>query len=126
MNNFNTIFIGATTLSDAWFQTVYKCLEVGREFIIDKGSYEGTKRLEFDYITIHIKNPGERPLLPKLPNQYNIPDPVDEGYLADYVPYLMTGEIKSGEAYTYGQRMSKYPQGIMNNFDNNKIWSQEI
>jgi thymidylate synthase len=126
MKNFNSIFIEATTLADAWFQTVYKCLEIGRDFIIDKGSYEGQKRLEFDYITIHIKQPGERPLLPKLPTQYNLPDPVSEEYLADYVPYLMTGELKKGEAYTYGQRISRYPQGIMNNFDDSNIWNQEI
>ena len=82
--------IEATTLPDAWFQTVYKCIELGRDFTIDRGSYAGDKRLEFDYITIHIKEPWHEPLLPKIPEQYNIPDPVSEEYLADYVPYLMT------------------------------------
>jgi len=37
-----------------------------------------------------------------------IPDPVDEAYLDDYLPYLMTGEEKEGESYTYGQRICKY------------------
>lgn len=102
--------IEATTLPDAWFQTVYRCLEVGREFTIDKGSYAGQKRLEFDYITIQVKNPnGNRTsdddLLPHIPEQYNLPDPVSEGYLIDYVPYLMTGECKIGEDYTYGSRL---------------------
>lgn len=40
------IFIKATTLQDAWYQAVYKCIEVGREFIIHQGSYAGQKRLE--------------------------------------------------------------------------------
>jgi len=109
----NPIFISATTLPDAWFQTLYKCVEVGREFTIDKGSYEGQKRLEFDHITIHIKKPdagtqGEiAPLLPKVNPLLGFPDPVAEDYINDYLPYLMTGEEKEGESYTYGTRIMK-------------------
>ena len=32
---------------------------------------------------------------------------MEEGYLDDYLPYLMTGEEKEGESYTYGQRICK-------------------
>jgi thymidylate synthase len=105
----NPVHIEATTLPDAWFQVVYKCLEAGRDFVIDKGSYAGQKRLEFDYITVHIKNPGVKPLLPQIPGQYGLPNPVADDYLTDYMPYLMTGELKPGESYTYGQRICKYP-----------------
>ena len=63
---FTPLFIEATSLPDAWFQTVYKCIETARDFTIDRGSYTGMRRLEFDYITIHIKFPGARPLLPQL------------------------------------------------------------
>ena len=100
------VHIEATTLPDAWFQAVYKCIETGREFIIDRGSYEGDKRLEFDYITINIRWPAERPLLPKLPAYYNIPDPVDEDYLRQYVLKLMTSERGKNESYTYGSRLT--------------------
>jgi thymidylate synthase len=103
------IHINATTLPDAWFQAVYKCLETGRDFVIDRGSYAGEKRLEFDFITVHIKKPGERPLIPQIPGQYNLPNPVADDYLNEYLPYLMTGEAKPGESYTYGQRICKYP-----------------
>jgi thymidylate synthase len=102
------IHIDATTLSDAWFQAVYKCIEAGRDFVIDRGSFAGDKRLEFDYITIHIKKPGERPLLPQIPSQYNLPNPVEDNYLNDYLPYLMSGEVQPGESYTYGQRICKF------------------
>jgi len=101
--------IDATTLPDAWFQTIYKCIETGENFKIDRGSYEGQKRLEFNYITINIKHPEIRPLLPEIPEQYNIPNPVAEGYLDEYIPYLMTGELKPGESYTYGQRLTQFP-----------------
>ncbi len=103
----NPVFIKATDLQDAWFQAVYNILEHGREFIIDKGSFEGQKRLEFDYITIQITHPHILPLLPKLNPLLGLPDPVAEGYLDDYLPYLMTGEEQPGEAYTYGQRICK-------------------
>lgn len=110
--NLKTVCIEATNISDAWFQTVYKCLEIGQMFEIDQGSYKGDKRLEFDYITIHIKKPGEEPILPKLPAHYNIPDPVDDAFINDYLPYIMTAEEKKGEAYTYGQRLT---ESIYNN-----------
>ena len=107
MNNLNPIFIKATSFSDAWFQTVYACVEHGREFTIDQGSFAGQKRLEFDHITVQITHPGTLPLLPKLNPLLNIPDPVAEGYLDEYLPYLMTGEIQDGEAYSYGNRICK-------------------
>lgn len=105
----NIQYIEARDLGDAWFQTIYRLLEEGKEFTIDRGSYAGQKRIEFDYVTVNIKYPGTRPLLPKIEQHFGIPDPVEADYLDDYLPYLMTGELKEGEAYTYGQRLTKYP-----------------
>jgi thymidylate synthase len=96
-------FIEARDLPDAWFQCVYGILERGRTYTIDRGSYQGQKRLEFDYITVHIKYPGTKPLLPDIPPALGIPNPVAEGYLDQYLPYLMTSTKKEGEEYTYGE-----------------------
>ncbi|MBU1091819.1 thymidylate synthase [Patescibacteria group bacterium] len=96
-------FIEARDLPDAWFQCIYRLLDVGRKYVIDRGSYEGQERLEFDYVTVHIKYPGVRPLLPDIPPALGIPNPVAEGYLEEYLPYLMTSVKKPGEYYTYGQ-----------------------
>lgn len=112
MNDINPIFVNATTLSDAWFQTLYRCVEQGREFIIDRGSFAGQKRLEFDFAVIQINQPWVTPLLPKVNPMLGFPDPVDEGYLDDYLPYLMTGEEKEGESYTYGQRICEAHLGF--------------
>lgn len=98
-------FIEATTLPDAWFQCIYRILDVGKKYVIDRGSYEGQQRLEFDYVTVHIKHPEARPLLPEIPIQLSIPNPVEEGYLEEYLPYLMTSTRKSNEDYTYGERL---------------------
>jgi len=104
----NLQYIKARDLGDAWFQTLFRMLEEGTVFKIDRGSYAGQKRLEFDWITIHIQHPGTRPLLPQIEAHHNIPNPVEDDYLDDYLPYLMTGDLKPGESYTYGQRLAKY------------------
>ncbi|MFH1585535.1 MAG: thymidylate synthase [archaeon] len=102
----NPVSIQARDLPDAWFQFVYQILSEGREYRIDHGSYPGQKRLEFDYITAHIKHPGVRPLIPDIPPSRGIPDPVQEGYIEEYMPYLMTSEKQPNEDYTYGERLA--------------------
>lgn len=98
-----TISITARDIPDAWFQCVYEIIENGYQYIIERGSFEGQKRLEFDYITVQIKYPGVRPLIPDIPPALGIPNPVAEGYIENYLPYLMTSEKKPNEDYTYGQ-----------------------
>jgi thymidylate synthase len=99
----NIISIEARDIPDAWYQCVYSIINRGHRYKIDRGSYEGQERLEFDYITVHIKHPGIRPLLPDIPPSLGIPNPVADGYLEEYLPYLMTSEQQPTEAYTYGQ-----------------------
>jgi len=103
----NIQHMDARDLPDAWFQTLFKILEEGSVFTIDRGSFAGQKRLEFDWITIRIKDPGHHPLLPQIEEHFSIPNPVEDDYLDEYLPYLMTGEVSRGESYTYGQRMTK-------------------
>ncbi len=124
----NIQHIEATNLGDAWFQTLFRMLDVGRVFKIDRGSYAGQQRLEFDWITVHIKYPGVKPLLPQIEAHYNIPNPVADDYLDEYLPYLMTGELKPDESYTYGQRLTRYPipADAMYNLWNANIHLDEI
>lgn len=110
----NIVEINARDLSDAWFQCIYKILEEGSTFTIDRGSYAGQKRLEFDHITIRIRHPGTQPLLPQIEPHYGIPNPAEDahlyggkGYDRSYVEYLMSGRKEPGEAYTYGERLAK-------------------
>lgn len=106
----NPIQLDARDLPDAWFQTLFKLLEVGKVFVIDRGSFEGHKRLEFDYITIHIKYPSVRPLIPYVSPHFGISPPTTIEYVEEqYLPYLMTGKLAEGESYTYGQRLTRYP-----------------
>jgi thymidylate synthase len=109
----NLEFIEARDLPDAWFQCVYRLLEAGSEYLIERGSFQGQKRLEFDYVTVHIKYPGVRPLLPDIPPALGIPNPVAEGYLDSYLPYLMTAAKQPGEDYTYGQFLEKQIEEVI-------------
>jgi len=106
-------FIQARDLPDAWFQCVYRLLETGHEYTIERGSYEGQKRLEFDYVTVHIRFPETRPLLPDIPPALGIPNPVAEGYLESYLPYLMTAVKQPGEDYTYGSYLEMQIQEVI-------------
>lgn len=86
-------------------------MDYGFEYTIQHGSFVGNKRLEFDFAVIEIKSPYAEPydnMLPHIPEQYNIPAPVEEGYVEQYLPYLMTAEKQPGEDYTYGERLCSY------------------
>jgi thymidylate synthase len=108
--------IQARDLPDLWFQAVHDILDHGRKFKIDRGSYEGQTRLEYDFFTGHIKYPGTQPLLPDIPPSCGIPNPVEEayiyggeGYERSYIEYIMTGQKEPGESYTYGERLTRAP-----------------
>ena len=108
--------IDARDLPDLWFQAVHDILEKGSRFTIDRGSYAGQTRLEYDYFMGHVKYPGTLPLIPDIPPSCGIPNPVEEayifggeGYNRSYVEYLMTGHKEPGESYTYGERLTRVP-----------------
>jgi thymidylate synthase len=109
-------FIEARDLPDLWFQAVHDILDKGRRYIIDRGSYAGQTRLEYDYFTGVVRYPGTQPMLPDIPPACGIPNPVEEayiyggkGYERSYVEYLMTGQKAEGESYTYGERLTRAP-----------------
>jgi len=108
--------IDARDLPDLWFQAVHDILDHGRRFTIDKGSYAGQTRLEYDYFIGHVKHPGTQPLIPDIPPSCGIPNPVEEayiyggdGYKRSYIEYLMSSHKEPGESYTYGERLTKIP-----------------
>ena len=120
--DFNTVImmkihrIQARDLPDLWFQAVHDILDEGRRFTIDRGSYAGQTRLEYDYFLAHVKYPGTTPLIPDIPPSCGIPNPVEEayifggeGYQRSYIEYLMTGHKEPGESYTYGERLTRVP-----------------
>ena len=97
----NISVIEARDLSEAWFLCLCKTLQEGHEYRIERGSYAGQRRKEMDFIAVHVKYPGTRPLVPDVPQ--GVPPPSTMEYVEAYLPYLMTAHKKEGEQYTYGQ-----------------------
>ena len=93
------VFIEARDLPDAWFQCIYRIFEDDgvHEYVIDRGSFEGNKRREFDLVMVHIKYPGAVPLIPDIPAE-------DFGNFHTLGGFVLTalGRIpKKGEFFEY-------------------------
>jgi thymidylate synthase len=108
--------IEARDLPDLWFLAVNDILDHGSRFVIDRGSYSGQTRLEYDYFMGHVKYPGTQPLIPDIPPACGIPNPVEHdyiyggpGYERAYIEYLMSARKEPGESYTYGERLTRVP-----------------
>ena len=102
------VYIEARDLPDAWFQCIYRIFEDDgvHEYVIDRGSFEGHKRREFDIVMVHIKYPGTQPLIPDIPTELGIPAPTSMEYVEEYLQYLLTDKKAENELYTYGERLT--------------------
>ncbi len=98
------VHIDAFDLDDAWFQCLSRILDHGHVYTITRGSYEGQKRLEFDFVTIRVKKPSHQ-IIPIIPEGMSIPAPTDMDYIQGYLSYLLTGAKTETEDYTYGERL---------------------
>ncbi len=98
------VYIEAFDLDDAWFRCLSEILEHGYVYKITRGSYEGQKRLEFDFVTVRIKSPAHQ-MIPIMPEGSGIPAPTSIDYIHSYLSYLLTGQKTETEDYTYGERL---------------------
>ncbi|MFH1198866.1 MAG: thymidylate synthase [Candidatus Omnitrophota bacterium] len=99
-----TVHIDAFDVDDAWFQCLARILDKGHVYQITRGSYEGQRRLEFDFVTIRIRKPAHQ-IIPLIPEGMSIPAPTDMDYVQGYLSYLLTGAKTETEDYTYGERL---------------------
>ena len=99
----NITFLDVRDLDEAWWRCIRECLLTGRDYIIDKGSYAGQYRREFDFMVCQIRHPSSKCLVPSTPD--GIPPPTSREYIEnEYLPYLMANiERKKNEQYTYGE-----------------------
>lgn len=89
-----TYHIAANTINEAWFKAIKTCVEFGRNYVIDKGEYEGQLRRELDYAVIRIEKPGIRPLACQ--SQQIVPT-TDEKIAKYFMDYLMDPEFADEE-----------------------------
>jgi len=118
----NTQSICARDLPEAWFMCLRACLDTGFEYSNDRGSFEGVKRKEFDYITIQVTDPYINPIVPQTP--VGVPPPTTLLYVNDYLPYLLTGYKEENEEYTYGSYLEPQVDKIIQMLQNSPMTNQ--
>lgn len=103
---FDPVWIEATTINDAWHQLIFKIADRGRRYRIDRGSFAGQDRYEFDFILVRIAYPAED-MFPVFPPGITLPPPSDRPQVEEYFAnYLFSPNLAKDEQYTYGQRLS--------------------
>lgn len=119
-NELKPVHIEAFDLDDAWFRCLSEILENGHVYKIDRGSYEGQRRLEFDFVTVRVKNPAHQ-IIPIMPEGLGIPAPTSMDYIKQYLSYLLTGMKTQTEDYTYGERLVEPKAKIEEVIDGKKL-----
>jgi len=114
------VFIDAFDLDDAWFQCLSQILENGHVYTITRGSYEGQKRLEFDFAVVRVRKPAHQ-IIPLIPEGMSIPAPTDMDYVRGYLSYLLTGTKTATEDYTYGERLVEPKVKVMQNVEGREM-----
>jgi len=97
--------VDARDLPEAWFLCLRKTLNLGYEYVIDRGSYAGQRRKELDLVVVQVKYPHRRPLVPDVPQ--GVPPPTSTEYVENYLSYLITSLKADNEQYTYGEDLEK-------------------
>ena len=110
----NVVNIKAFDLPQAWFQCLGAVIQHGYEYVIEHGSFEGTKRKELDFVEVHITHPGTRSLIPFIPE--GVPCPTSMEYVEQYLSYLMTSIKAPNEQYTYGEYIEPQMFKIIENY----------
>ena len=102
MKQFRPVFVEGRDLDDTWFQLLAQLHEYGRRYKITSGSYEGSERVSFDFVSGFIHFPHSRPLAPRVPETSPIPPPTTDDEIEKYfVNYLMCSDVAPNEDYRY-------------------------
>ena len=99
------VFVKSNTLGDCWFQLLWEVYKYGRITPIHDGSFAGSKRLEFDFVSGISMYPHQRPLAPIMPEGI-APTTTDEKIEKYFSGYLMNPEFEEhekNEHYKYAQ-----------------------
>jgi len=125
----NTFTLTTRDIPSAWFELIDAAFDHARVVTVEHGSYQGQKRLEFDFAMVHIRYPGMRPLIPDIPPhlQSRIQLPCDMEYIEnEYLGYVMDdAPLKPNESYTYGTRIKPQMEAIIRRYKENGFGSNQ-
>ena len=95
------VHLVGTDLDDIWHRALRLCLMHGHRYKVDKGSYEGQDRYEFDFFTCRVKKPcGPFPsyagIIPIMPEGSGLLAPTSLEYVRDvYLPEFLYMEFQT-------------------------------
>ncbi len=92
----------ARNIGDAWFKSVGLCLDQGHTFTVQRGSYEGQRRLQLARFSMLITLPEERPMGLEWARK---PLSTEDSIQKYYEDYIISEEVRPNEQYTYGRRI---------------------
>ena len=101
----NVEVLSSRDIGDAWFAAYHACLEHGRAYTIERGSFKGQQRKQLDALALHIEHPESRPLGVAFSGR---PISDDESTHRYFENYLVDPTIAPNEAYTYASRITPY------------------
>lgn len=100
MNNFKPVYVEGRDLDEVWFKLLSEVYNNGRRYKITSGSFAGSERLAFDYVSGAIMYPHSRPLSPTVPE--GVPRPTTDTNIEEYFTnYLMDSTLSKNEHYKY-------------------------
>lgn len=94
--------IEARNIGNAWFKSTRLCLDYGSVFTVQRGSYEGQRRLQLPCFSTIITLPGERPMGLSWGGASLSTEDSIQKYYEDYI---ISEESRPNEQYTYGRRI---------------------
>jgi thymidylate synthase len=132
----NQFVLSASSINDAWFQTLYQILAIDENGkfkhayptgIIQSGSFEGEQsRLQFPGFSLCIENP-QLDRLVRIPEGSNVPAPVAEDEAEEYFYHYIFGhELAENETYTYGSRLNVSLYQVMEMLNKTPITNQAV
>lgn len=96
------VFVEGRDLDDVWFQLLQSLYDHGRRYKITSGSYAGSERVAFDFVSGFIHYPHTRPLAPRVPESSPLPPPTTDDEINSYFAnYLMDPNPEENEDYRY-------------------------
>lgn len=102
--------INARNIGDGWYQAVRFCVAAGHIYTVQRGSYEGQRRLQLPRLSLFIGLPGELPMA--ITWQGKALSSRD-GIQQYYENYIISDEVRPNEQYTYGRRIVPWLPSIV-------------
>ena len=114
--------VNSFTIQEAWHESCKLCMQYGKVYTVEQGSYVGVQRKQLNALAIEIEHPEIRPFGFSYKNVPITSDKAVEQYFNDYIVNTM---IPGNEQYTYGSRIMNQLEIVMQKITNSKGFTNQ-